>query len=48
MQQEQTVAAMDVSIGHLPKTEKSVVSVSGNKHSSLEDSMGDKVALGVG
>lgn len=48
MQQEQIVAAMNVIIGHHPKTEKSVVAVGGNKHFSLDATMGEKATLGGG
>ncbi|KAJ5873611.1 uncharacterized protein N7473_013170 [Penicillium subrubescens] len=48
MQQEQTVTAMNMIIGHCPKTKKSVVSIDGNRNFSLDASMGEKATLGGG
>ncbi|KAJ5560594.1 hypothetical protein N7513_002993 [Penicillium frequentans] len=48
MQQEQLLAAMNIIMGHQPKTDRSVVTLSGNKHYSFDAATAERMSLGGG
>ncbi|KAJ5938919.1 hypothetical protein N7466_002053 [Penicillium verhagenii] len=48
MQQEQILAAMNIIMGHQPKTDRSVVTLSGNKHYSFDPATAERMSLGGG
>ncbi|KAJ5638279.1 hypothetical protein N7490_008158 [Penicillium lividum] len=48
MHQEQIIGAMNIIIGHQPKTDRSVVTLSGNKHFSLNPAISERMSLGGG
>ncbi|KAJ5642765.1 hypothetical protein N7490_006765 [Penicillium lividum] len=48
MQQDQILAAMNIIIGHQPKTDRSVVTLGGNKHYSFDAATAERMSLGGG
>ncbi|KAJ5642280.1 hypothetical protein N7490_006280 [Penicillium lividum] len=48
MQQDQISAAMNIIIGHQPKTDRSVVTLGGNKHYSFDAATAERMSLGGG
>ncbi|KAJ6025043.1 hypothetical protein N7540_005840 [Penicillium herquei] len=48
MQQEQIVQALNVIMGHHPKTQQSVVTIGGSKHFSLDAAIAERFNLGGG